>query len=197
MTRMLVALCALTSLWSTVAALGDDLDLRGSTERPSAESRTARVVAFSWPRCSALLQKFGDGVDPITRRVTFHSGLDLMGDYGAEVRASGKGTVIAAERRGNYGNMIEIDHGGGWSTRYAHLRALFVRVGEPVSGDKLIAEVASSGRSTGPHLHFEILKDGEPQDPLTHLPDDPECTRENESLSRGAWRRWPKRAGGR
>jgi murein DD-endopeptidase MepM/ murein hydrolase activator NlpD len=99
---------------------------------------------------------FGYRVDPFTGRVAFHSGADMAGDFGTPVLATSPGRVVAAERRGPYGLMVEIDHGHGIRTRYGHLQSAFVKPGDIVQFRQKIATMGSSGRSTGPHLHYEI-----------------------------------------
>jgi murein DD-endopeptidase MepM/ murein hydrolase activator NlpD len=112
---------------------------------------------------------FGYRTDPFLGRPALHSGLDLRDDYGAPVRAAAGGVVVAAGPRGGYGNLVEIDHGGGMSTRYGHLSALDVAPGEPVKPGAVIGRVGSTGRSTGPHLHYEVRVDGEAVDPARFL----------------------------
>ena len=99
---------------------------------------------------------FGFRVDPFTRRVAFHSGADMAGDFGTPILAPLSGRVVWAEMRGPYGLMVEIDHGRGLRTRYGHLKSAFVKQGDFVHFRQKIATMGSSGRSTGPHLHYEI-----------------------------------------
>ena len=98
-----------------------------------------------------------------------HTGLDFRAEYGAPVRASGAGQVIAAEYAGGYGNMVEIDHGNGVSTRYGHLASIAVSPGEAIAAGVIVGRAGSTGRSTGPHLHYETRIDGEPVDPQRFL----------------------------
>jgi murein DD-endopeptidase MepM/ murein hydrolase activator NlpD len=112
---------------------------------------------------------FGYRIDPFTRGPAMHAGLDFRADYGAPVRASGGGQVIAAEYAGGYGNMVEIDHGHGLSTRYAHLAAVAVAPGQAVEPGTILGRAGSTGRSTGPHLHYETRIDGEAVDPQRFL----------------------------
>jgi murein DD-endopeptidase MepM/ murein hydrolase activator NlpD len=112
---------------------------------------------------------FGYRVDPFTRGPAMHTGLDFRAEYGAPVRASGAGQVIAAEYAGGYGNMVEIDHGNGVSTRYAHLSAIAVAAGQTVEPGAVLGQAGSTGRSTGPHLHYETRIDGEAVDPQRFL----------------------------
>jgi murein DD-endopeptidase MepM/ murein hydrolase activator NlpD len=108
---------------------------------------------------------FGYRVDPFTGRVAFHSGADMAGEFGTSILATAPGRVIAAERRGPYGLMVEIDHGRGIRTRYGHLQSAFVKAGDQVAFRQKIATMGSSGRSTGPHLHYEIWFNDVVRDP--------------------------------
>lgn len=112
---------------------------------------------------------FGVRPDPITGRAALHAGLDFPADTGTAVAAAAGGVVLAAEWHPQYGQLLEIDHGKGLVTRYAHLSKLRVRTGDLVRRGQHVAEVGSTGRSTGPHLHFEVLVDGAPQDPSRFL----------------------------
>jgi len=106
-----------------------------------------------------LSSGFGPRLDPFTGRYAFHSGMDFAGPWGTEVRATAAGTVIFAGDRGGYGNMVEIDHGMGLHTRYGHLSTIGVRVGMKVDKGTAIGRVGSTGRSTGPHVHYEVWYD--------------------------------------
>jgi murein DD-endopeptidase MepM/ murein hydrolase activator NlpD len=116
-----------------------------------------------------LTSGFGMRIDPFTRGPAMHTGLDFRAERGAEVRATGPGRVTAAEYSGGYGRMVEVDHGNGVATRYAHLSAIGVAPGETVAAGAILGRVGSSGRSTGPHLHYEVRIDGEPIDPQRFL----------------------------
>lgn len=112
---------------------------------------------------------FGYRTDPFFGRPALHTGVDLRDDYGAPVRATAAGAIVAAGPNGGYGQMVEIDHGGGMTTRYAHLSSIFVSAGEQIASGAVIGRVGSTGRSTGPHLHYEVRVDGEPVDPARFL----------------------------
>jgi len=99
---------------------------------------------------------FGPRVDPFTGRYSFHPGLDFAGPYGAPVAATAAGTVVWAGPRGGYGNLVEVDHGYGIHTRYGHLSLVMVRPGARVSQGTIIGKLGSTGRSTGPHVHYEV-----------------------------------------
>ncbi len=103
-----------------------------------------------------LTSEFGPRIDPFTRRIGFHPGLDFGGPWGATVCATAPGTVVWAGDRGGYGNMVEIDHGYGFRTRYGHLSAILVKVGAKVSKGSPVGKLGSTGRSTGPHVHYEV-----------------------------------------
>jgi len=112
---------------------------------------------------------FGNRVDPFNRRLAFHSGQDFSAPTGSSIHAAAGGRVIVADRNPSYGNRVEIDHGNGLVTHYAHASKLLVKVGDVVLPGQEIAKVGSTGRSTGPHLHFEVLYHGEFVDPQSFL----------------------------
>lgn len=112
---------------------------------------------------------FGWRIDPITGRETFHEGLDFPGNVGTAINAAAAGRVITAEHHPQYGNMVEIDHGNGISSRYAHAQQLLVSTGSQVRAGQKVALLGNTGRSTGPHLHFEIRYKGVAQNPLHFL----------------------------
>ncbi|CAI09631.1 M23 family metallopeptidase [Aromatoleum aromaticum] len=112
---------------------------------------------------------FGNRSDPFRRRLAFHGGVDFPAPKGTRISASAGGRVIFAGRRPDYGLTVEIDHGAGLATRYAHASKLHVKVGQVVLPGDRIASIGSTGRSTGAHLHFEVLKDGLIVDPASYL----------------------------
>ena len=112
---------------------------------------------------------FGNRADPFNHRLAFHSGQDFSAPTGSPIHAAAGGRVIVAGPNPSYGNRIEIDHGNGLVTRYAHASKLLVKVGDVVLPGQEIAKVGSTGRSTGPHLHFEVLYHGEFVDPQNFL----------------------------
>jgi len=103
-----------------------------------------------------LTSDFGSRVDPFTHQVSFHPGLDFGGPWGATVAATAPGMVVFAGPRGGYGNMVEIDHGYGIHTRYGHLSSILVHVGAKVAKGAPVGKLGSTGRSTGPHVHYEV-----------------------------------------
>ena len=113
--------------------------------------------------------RFGPRIDPFNHRAAFHTGLDMDAPYSAPVYATAPGTVIYSGWLGEYGEVVEIDHGSGIVTLYAHLRRCLVAVGQTVSAQAEIGLVGTTGRSTGPHVHYEVRVDGQPQDPEKFL----------------------------
>jgi len=109
---------------------------------------------------------FGKRKDPFNGRLSNHEGLDLAASSGMPIMATAPGRVVFAGWRGNYGRMVEIDHGLGIHTIYGHMRSIAVKVGDEVDYRDKIGTVGSSGRSTGPHVHFEVVVDGKPRDPM-------------------------------
>ncbi len=112
---------------------------------------------------------FGRRLDPFVRRPSLHTGIDFRATYGAAVRPTAPGTVVAAGYNGGYGNMVDVDHGDGVVTRYGHLSRIEVKVGDAVSPSKVIGRVGSTGRSTGPHLHYELRVNDEAIDPMRFI----------------------------
>jgi murein DD-endopeptidase MepM/ murein hydrolase activator NlpD len=112
---------------------------------------------------------FGNRIDPINGGSAMHTGLDFQANSGTPIVAAAGGVVVTQEYHAAYGNMIEIDHGNDLITRYAHASQVFVKKGDLIKRGKKIAEVGTTGRSTGPHLHFEVLVQGVPQDPQKFL----------------------------
>ncbi len=107
-----------------------------------------------------MTSSYGSRRDPFNRRMAFHSGEDMATAYGSRIYAPGAGTVVYAGWKGGYGRVIEIDHGGGFKTRYGHLSRIGVKTGQKIAFREVIGKVGSSGRSSGPHLHYEVWFDG-------------------------------------
>jgi len=124
---------------------------------------------FAWPVAGRLISGFGNRMHPILGYVRFHSGIDLAAAYGTLVKAADGGQVIQAAYSGGYGYCIIIYHGGGFATYYAHLSSFNVSVGQMVQRGQVIGLVGSTGLATGPHLHFEVRINGQPQNPLAYL----------------------------
>lgn len=112
---------------------------------------------------------YGWRVDPFTGHMAFHEGLDFTAEVGTPIQAAAGGIVMSAEQTPDYGKIIKIDHGAGIETRYAHASRLLVKAGDRVEKGRVIAEVGSTGRSTGAHLHFEIRLNGAALDPRKYL----------------------------
>lgn len=144
-----------------IAAMMEDLE-----DLHALETALPRV----WPAEGLMSSGYGWRRDPFRRRWKFHSGLDVAGPRGTPIYAAGAGTVLRAEWHSGYGRMIEIDHGFGVTTLYGHCHRLYARPGQRVEPGAFIATMGSTGRSTGPHLHFEVRLDGAPVDPLDYLP---------------------------
>lgn len=125
---------------------------------------TVTPVDASWNASS-----FGWRIDPFTGQNAMHEGVDFISDIGTPIYAAAGGVVIAAEVHPQYGRTIEIDHGNDFVTRYAHASKLLVKPGDVVQRGRKIAEVGSTGRSTGPHLHFEVRYRGVAQNPARFL----------------------------
>lgn len=112
---------------------------------------------------------YGWRIDPFNGNKAFHEGLDFTANSGTPIYAAADGIVVLAERTHDYGNLVKVDHGGGLETRYAHASKLLVAVGERVNKGQIVALVGSTGRSTGPHLHYEIRLNGNSLDPRKYL----------------------------
>jgi len=149
-------------------------------ERELEAERKARGIAavpegaggagmFSWPITGPITSPFGWRSNPFGGGPEFHPGLDIAAPTGTTVTAAAAGTVIMAQWYGGYGNYILIDHGGGWSTGYGHLSAIYVSNGQTVARGQAIGAVGTTGQSTGPHLHFEVRFNGKPVDPAPRL----------------------------
>lgn len=123
-----------------------------------------RPITQGW-----LSSYYGKRADPFTGKAEHHSGIDFAGKLGSDVVAVAAGVVTWSGRRYGYGNMIEIDHGNGYVTRYAHNRENLVAVGDKVEKGQRIALMGSSGRSTGPHVHFEVLRNGQVVNPYKYI----------------------------
>jgi murein DD-endopeptidase MepM/ murein hydrolase activator NlpD len=134
-------------------------------------NRTLAAVPVRKPVTSEIdmTSGFGVRIDPFVNRPAMHTGLDFRGNIGDPVRATASGTVTHAGWAGGYGNMVEVDHGNGLSTRYGHLSEIEANVGQTIRTGQVIGRLGSSGRSTGPHLHYETRVDGEAVDPERFL----------------------------
>ncbi len=127
-------------------------------------SLAGRPVTWGW-----LSSRYGRRTDPFTGRPAWHSGVDFAGKEGADIVSVGSGVVTWAGERYGYGLMVEVNHGEGYTTRYAHAKELVVKVGEIVKHGQTLAKIGSTGRSTGPHVHFEVRKHGKAVDPSRYV----------------------------
>ncbi len=123
-----------------------------------------RPIVQGW-----LSSRYGMRTDPFTGKRDFHAGVDFAGKEGSPVVATAAGVVTWAGNRSGYGKLVEINHGNGYTTRYGHNRKVLVRVGEAVKKGQVVAEMGSTGRSTGPHVHFEVLRDGRTVNPAKYI----------------------------
>jgi len=121
------------------------------------------------PPGAELTSGFGPRLDPFVKQYAFHSGIDLKGEPGDVARATAAGRITTASYQGGYGLLVEIDHGNGLATRYGHLSAIEVNEGQTVEVGEPVGRIGNTGRSTGPHLHYEVRIAGEPVDPLRYL----------------------------
>ncbi|MDO6427190.1 M23 family metallopeptidase [Thalassotalea sp. 1_MG-2023] len=125
---------------------------------------SGRPITKGW-----LSSYFGTRKDPFTGRPAMHKGVDFAGKEDAEIIATAAGVVSWASRRYGYGNLIEINHGKGLKTRYGHNKEILVKIGDVVSKGQVIARMGSTGRSTGPHVHYEILRNNKQIDPIKYV----------------------------
>jgi murein DD-endopeptidase MepM/ murein hydrolase activator NlpD len=139
--------------------------------RPNAERRQALAAATPsiWPVTGGLSSQYGTRSDPFTGSREFHAGLDISAGSGQPVLATGDGTVLNAKWSGNFGNLVVLDHGFGISTRYGHLSRFAVFEGQQIRKGDVVGYVGSTGRSTSPHVHYEMLLNGRPANPLRLL----------------------------
>ncbi|UPA26252.1 M23 family metallopeptidase [Shinella oryzae] len=145
-------------------------DLDDALDRLDAARRTARKLPFGNPSPgSNITSRFGNRTDPFLGRLALHAGIDFRASTGTQIHSSGAGTVTVAGRNGGYGNMVEIDHGDGLTTRYAHLSRVLVKVGDHVEASDPVGLSGTTGRSTGPHLHYEVRRNGKAIDPMRFL----------------------------
>ncbi len=123
------------------------------------------------PVAGEIYKKFGFVEHPLLHTTLLHSGLDYRGAVGAPVIAAEAGTVVVAGREGGYGNYVRIDHGNGLQTSYGHLNKIEVKQGQCVGRGEIVGSIGQTGISTGPHLHFEVLRDDRFVNPISLLPE--------------------------
>ena len=136
-----------------------------SANKISADTFVAgRPIDKGW-----MSSRYGQRTDPFTGRLAWHGGVDFAGKTGTEIKAVAAGVVTWSDDRYGYGKLVEINHGNGYKTRYAHCDSLEVKVGDIVRKGDVVALMGSTGRSTGPHVHFEIYKNGRTVDPAAYI----------------------------
>ncbi|MGK0525554.1 MAG: murein DD-endopeptidase MepM/ murein hydrolase activator NlpD [Pseudomonadales bacterium] len=123
-----------------------------------------RPITWGW-----LSSRYGYRSDPFTGKRTWHAGVDLAGKEGSDIISVAGGVVSYADERFGYGNLVEIDHGDGLITRYAHCKTIKVNVGDVIQKGQVLALMGSTGRSTGPHVHFEVIRNGKSENPETYI----------------------------
>jgi len=163
---------AANNLTSTVVKAEQTIKVPASSSRDfkvvQSESRVSRA-SMRMPVRGRLSDKYGWRKHPVYRKRLFHAGIDVAAPKGAPIAAAMNGKVIYAGRRAGYGNLVILSHSNGYSTRYAHCSSMLVKKGQIVKAGQLIARVGATGVATGNHLHFEVRKNGKPQNPLTYL----------------------------
>ena len=166
-----VASTSPTGTFGVIRDLLGVLDTRLQSVRSAVEHQQALASATPtlWPVLGWLNSSFGGRTDPFTEGHEFHPGLDISADYGTPVHATADGVVQSAGWDGDYGNAIMLKHGYGIATRYGHLSRLAVRVGQTLHRGDIIGYVGATGRATGPHLHYEVLLNGQTVNPLGFL----------------------------
>ncbi|GEP08305.1 hypothetical protein MMMDOFMJ_0839 [Methylobacterium gnaphalii] len=194
-----------------VPLTGDAFDRAlAEAQRSSEEEQRLRQTVATLPLRKPLVEDavytstFGARLDPFTRGLALHTGIDMRAEHGAPALATAAGRVTMAEANGGYGNMVEVDHGHGLVTRYAHLARFSVAVGQRVEAGTVVGRVGSTGRSTGNHLHYEVRIDGEPVDPQRFLKagaglaeeaadaDPPALDADRDGPVTGSWIAWSK-----
>ncbi len=163
-------------LFSQIEQVGSEIDALNSKLvavnyllQDNLEEKNARP--HTWPTEGGWLSShFGVRLDPFTGQKAMHKGVDIANRFGAPVLAASRGVVIFAGKMKGYGYLVEIEHGYGFRTRYGHMSATNVAVGDIVEANQMIGRIGSSGRSTGPHLHYEVHRNGRAINPATFIP---------------------------
>jgi murein DD-endopeptidase MepM/ murein hydrolase activator NlpD len=136
---------------------------------PATQLSSLGIVPTLWPVVGEITGHFGERLDPFSGEGAFHSGIDIASHYGDTVRATADGIVLAVDQRAGYGRLVVIDHGFGVSTWYGHLSAFKTHEGMRVKRGDIIGYEGTSGRSTGPHLHYEVRIYNTPVNPWRYL----------------------------
>ncbi|TYB34895.1 MAG: M23 family metallopeptidase [Flexistipes sinusarabici] len=160
----------------TLMALGTQLEKR---EKSLAELvnflEEQKITLMATPSIKPVdgwySSEFGYRISPFTGRRAFHEGVDIAANYGSPVKATANGIVIYAGYKPGYGNLVTVDHGFGYVTRYGHNSKILVNVGDRVEKGQVVSKVGNTGRSTGPHCHYEVLINGIPVNPLKFIND--------------------------
>lgn len=152
---------------------GEDTELQNQLREIERTSNPANLPTM-WAHLGKINNEFGFRRNPFGGRAyEFHAGMDIDGERGDPIVAPANGTILSASYKGGYGNMVEIDHGNGLVTRYAHMSKLEGTAGDTVQRGQVIGYVGSTGRSTGPHLHYELRLNDKPINPRHFLPAEP------------------------
>lgn len=131
--------------------------------------KTIRLLPFGKPITGRITSRYGKRSDPLNKKSAFHPGIDIRGKRGEKIRATADGVVKKAFKNGGYGNYLMIDHGNGYTTSFAHLQKYLVHRGDRVKRGQVIGLVGNTGRSTGPHLHYEVALDGKTINPYNFM----------------------------
>lgn len=164
-----------TSLEMKLDALAEEIDYKEiqldalGSQLSNRRKAPSAYLANMPVRRGYLTSRYGYRTDPFTGRTAFHGGIDFAGPEGTDVFAVAPGIVTFAGVKSGYGNVVIVDHGDGMSTLYAHARSIVVKAGDLVSKDQLIAYMGSTGRSSGPHLHYEVMRNGTQVDPASYI----------------------------
>lgn len=151
------------------AAAGGFAALVNGMAEPDAAPQAAPSGRMHWPVAGEVTSGFGERKNPLGAGNDFHPGVDIAGEEGTPIAAAAAGRVVSAGPDGGYGNLIVVDDGNGVTTRYGHCSQIYARVGDAVAPGQTIGAVGSTGRSTGPHLHFEVRVNDQPVDPTQFL----------------------------
>jgi murein DD-endopeptidase MepM/ murein hydrolase activator NlpD len=149
-----------------------DMESHLSLLEQVAQQRVSRLLHTPniWPIRGAITSHYGSRSDPFNGEAEMHLGIDISALYNAQIHAPADGVVLYSERKAAYGNLLIIDHGNGLTTRYGHLSRSLVKVGQRVKRGDVVALVGTTGRSTAPHLHYEVRRNDRPVNPRTFLP---------------------------
>lgn len=159
---------------TSLTSLGMEIEKRSVSLSELADFLEEQKLMLSstptiWPVKGWISSGFGYRISPFTGRRVFHEGLDIATKYNTPLKATAKGIVVFSGRKAGYGKTVIIDHGYGYITKYGHNNKLLVKAGDKVNKGDIIAEIGSTGRSTGPHVHYEVLVNGIPVNPLKFI----------------------------